>query len=401
MLLFFQELGMQIFLWCLQLVDAVTEMFTTFTGVTKVSVNGSEMTLLDAAMSNSTVSTVFWSIVVLAVGLCCVITIVAIIRNMFTGDKKLSGIVGKFIVAILATLAVLILIVLVILITDDILVLLADVFGMSTSDKLSTTLFDACVGKWCNGFSAADFDVSTTTVRDLLGDYKSILGVWPTSWKLSGMIDPDEFYYLPALIACVSVTVFMVIAVVQLSKRIFEIVFCYFTMPAALSVLPLDDGARFKNWRDTFMARILMVFGTTISVNVFAILLPTLVSVKIPGFGGFGNAVFMIVLIIAGAMVIPTGQRLFERIFVSREEAYFDGSIIAGRGARYITSYGRHMYRSLAVPVKWSWRQAKPLFDPEERAKNQSRNEGAYRENPGPGSGGTGEDKKTGKGDKK
>ena len=77
-----------------------------------------------------------------------------------------------------------------------------------------------------------------------------MFGIWPTSWKCNGMVNPNTFMYLPALIAGIALTIALIIAVLNLAKRVYEIVFTYFTMPISMSTLPLDDGARFKNWRE-------------------------------------------------------------------------------------------------------------------------------------------------------
>ncbi len=320
MVIFLEEIVMQLLLWFLRLIDGVLEIFDCVTGTADVTMDGETVNIVDTVLTNSTVQNVFWAIVILGVGLACIFTIVAVIRNMVDGKKTLSSIVGKFFLSLLGTLAVFCAVILGVLVAEELLKLLADIFNLETNVKLSTSIFDACVGEWKNGYSSSDFDVATVKVSDLLGSYKTSWGVWPKSWKGDGMIDPDSFYYVSAIVGVAVIAYFLIMAVIAMARRIFEIVYVYLCMPAAMSPLPLDDGSRMRNWTESFISKFLLAFGTVISLNVFIILLPIINSLTIPGAGSFENSIFTVVLLIGGGMVIPSGQNLFVRIFGTPED---------------------------------------------------------------------------------
>ena len=82
-----------------------------------------------------------------------------------------------------------------------------------------------------------------------------------------------------------------------------------------MSTLPLDDGARFKNWRELFVSKLILAYGAVFAVNIFALVLPLINAVHLDGVNGFGNAMFTIFMIVGGAMLIPAGQTLFARLF--------------------------------------------------------------------------------------
>lgn len=217
---------------------------------------------------------------------------------------------------------------------NSVLQLIAQIFQISNTTKLSTALFDACAGEWINGFSKAEFDVSSLTVRDIFGDYNAALfGIWPTSWKCNGMVDPNKFLYFPSLVASIALGIAMIVAIVNLAKRVFEIVFLYLVMPLSMSTLAADDGARFKVWRETFITKIVLAYGAVFSVNVFVLILPLLSQMQIDGIGGFGNSLFLIFMIIGGAMVIPAGMGLFARLFGQGDDSHGGGSFL--RSAYY------------------------------------------------------------------
>ncbi len=341
MLIFFQELCLQLFLWLLQLIDGLMEIFSAIAGVTNVRVNGQSVNIIEYLAGNSTVGTVFWCIFILAVGLMCIFTIVGLVKNMIANNRNISSIVGKFFLALLGTMAMLAVVFLGILIANALLQLLARIFQLDNSTKLSNALFNACVGNWINGYNINKINVTSLSVGDIFGTYKSALfGIWPTSWKCNGMVNPNTFMYLPALISSIALGIALIIAVLNLAKRVYEIIYLYFCMPVSMSTLPLDDGARFKNWREQCVTKIILAYGAVLSVNVFVLLLPLIQQMSLPGVGKFGNSVFTIFMIVGGAMVIPAGQTLFARLFGTADDmhaggswlrtAYYGGRVVGG-----------------------------------------------------------------------
>ena len=329
MLIFLQELVLQLFLWLLQLIDGIMEIFSAISGVATVTYHGEQVNLIELLVGDSTVGAIFWCIFILAVGLSCIFAIVGLVKNMVVNNRTVSGVVGKFFLSLLGTMAMLVVVVLGILIANSVLQLIANIFQISNTTKLSTALFDACAGDWINGYSKAEFDVSSLTVRDIFGDYNAALfGIWPTSWKCNGMVDPNKFLYFPSLVASIALGIAMIVAIVNLAKRIFEIVFLYLVMPVSMSTLAADDGARFKIWRETFITKVVLAYGAVFSVNVFVLILPLLSQMSIDGIGGFGNSLFLIFMIIGRAMVIPAGMTLFARLFGQADDWHGGGSFL-------------------------------------------------------------------------
>ena len=334
MLIFIQELVLQLFLWLLQLIDGIMEIFSAISGVTKVTYHGEQINLIELVVGDSTVGTIFWCVFILAVGLSCIFAIVGIVKTMVANNRTVSGVLGKFFLSLLGTMAMLTVVVLGILMANAVLQLVSNIFQISNTTKLSTALFNACVGDWINGYSAAEFDVGNLSVRDIFGDYNAALfGIWPTSWKCNGMVNPNTFLYFPSLVASVALGIAMIVAIINLAKRVFEIVFLYLVMPVSMSTLAADDGARFKIWRETFITKIVLAYGAVFSVNIFVLILPLLSQMKIDGVDGFGNSLFLIFMIIGGAMVIPAGMNLFARLFGQADDTHAGGTFL--RSAYY------------------------------------------------------------------
>ena len=157
------------------------------------------------------------------------------------------------------------------------------------------------------------------------------------------MVNPNTFMYLPAMIASIALGIALIIAILNLAKRIYEIIFMYLCMPVSMSTLPLDDGARFKNWREQFLTKIILAYGAVLSVNIFILILPLIQQMSITGVGDFTNSVFLIFMIVGGAMVIPAGQTLFARLFGTADDMH------AGGGWLRSAYYGGRMVSAMTV----------------------------------------------------
>ena len=327
MLIFFQELCLLLFLWLLKLVDGLMEIFSAIAGVTDVTYRGERVNIIEFLAGDNTVNTIFWCIFILAIGLTCIFTIAAIIKNMITSQRNVSTIVGKFFLALLGTMAMLAVVFLIILISNSLLVLVSEIFQIGNTTKLSSALFNACAGEWINGYSVSEFDISRLGVREIFGGYTTGF-VFPDEWRYNGMVNPDAFLYLPSLIAGIALAISLIVAILNLAKRVYEIIFMYFVMPLSMSTLSLDDGARFKVWRETFITKIVLAYGTVFSVNIFVLLLPMITKMHIDGVSGFGNAMFLIFMIVGGAMVIPAGQALFAKLFGQADDMHAGGNFL-------------------------------------------------------------------------
>ena len=327
MLIFFQQLCLLLFLWLLKLVDGLMEIFSAISGITDVTYKGEKVNIIEFLAGDSTVNTIFWCVFILAIGLTCIFTIAALIKNMINSQRNVSTIVGKFFLALLGTMAMLTVLFLIILISNSLLVLVSQIFQIGNTTKLSSALFNACAGDWINGYSVSEFDISRLGVKEIFGDYTTGF-VFPDKWKYNGMVNPDKFLYLPSLIAGVALAIALVVAVLNLAKRVYEIIFMYFVMPMSMSTLPLDDGARFKTWRETFITKIVIAYGTVFSVNIFVLLLPFITRMRIDEISGFGNSMFLIFMIVGGAMVIPAGQALFCKLFGQADDMHAGGNFL-------------------------------------------------------------------------
>ena len=93
------------------------------------------------------------------------------------------------------------------------------------------------------------------------------------------------FEFLKILINCVA--------------RVFNIILLYVTAPGFVSVMPLDDGGKFKQWCTAFIIQSLSIFGTFIAVRLLMIFIPLILKGELVLFAsGAKNMTAKIVMII-------------------------------------------------------------------------------------------------------
>lgn len=72
--------------------------------------------------------------------------------------------------------------------------------------------------------------------------------------------------------------VILAICLILFIQRIFEILVLYLVSPLFVSVMPLDDGEKFGKWREMFIAKIFLGFGSAIGMRVYLMFMPIIMN---------------------------------------------------------------------------------------------------------------------------
>ena len=312
---------------CLYLVDCIMEVFGALSGLTSVSVEGSteEVNLLEYLVTNKDVQTVFFVIAGISVFIAFCFTIVAIIKNSVISKRKSHAkTLLEFLMTVISTLLTAFALLAIIWLANEILQLIDMAFNIENTNSLGQTIMNICAGQsidWgdrkVNGFSFGD---STNAFFGKLDP--AWMGILYNVNKpgVGGVADITTFNFLTATIASVALLIVMVQAVLGLTARVFNVVFIYLCAPMIVATVPLDDGARFKLWRETAISKVLLAYGTVLAVNVFILLLPLITHMRISAVSQTVNDLFVLILVVCGAFTIPAGQLLFSRLIGTQAE---------------------------------------------------------------------------------
>lgn len=436
MIIWFQQIGMQILIWLLGLVDSIFAVFNAAAGITPVDVGEQQMTIGEYFLSLGGVQRAFWAVVIASVAICGVCTIVAIVKNMIKSDgtKSHARTAGQAMSTVFVTLFMGAFMAAGIVAADGLLravnneinedgqimshqiidVSLEEsylydvdgVLGLNEYDEEGECTYASYVYKyetadgkrdytskplpepkryndgspysdciifldsdgepcmpnvvydqktdpetgdpmvdedgnpvftvntakltpvktesgWANGNSkdTLSADILDESYRTILGSHGSFMGI-PTSWRCDGKIYPDSFNFLVGFLCAIIVLIALISATFGLVKRLFDLVLLFIALPGIAATIPLDDGAKFKLWRETVISKVFLAFGSVLAVNVFFLVAPSIWNISIPGASSFVNNLLKVILICGGALTISGGQLLFARLLgTSAEES--------------------------------------------------------------------------------
>jgi hypothetical protein len=121
--------------------------------------------------------------------------------------------------------------------------------------------------------------------------------------KVSQLMNLSNFPFLFSWIAGGVVLFGIGSAMLIFVDRVLSLVILYIASPISISTSVLDDGARFKLWRDQFLSKFIMGYGMILAINIYAMVCGLVTS---PGFSFFPEEgkefldLIMKLLIIAG-----------------------------------------------------------------------------------------------------
>lgn len=397
----FEKILMGILLWILKLVDSIFEVFKQLAGIEPVNVRGEDTDIVSVFLGNEAISNVFFGILIIAAVVCAIAMIVAIVKNFINmngGERKsIAKISGQGLGTIFITLAMAGILMSGVFIANS---FLQDVhYTFKIDDQtLGNEIFKNSVEGYTLYIPIYD-DEATTDIKesednpvwevDENGEYvldengnkipkifgykidsgdsgwvgkkedfnlyeenpDSILGIRETNFiglekahkepYTDYWLKLGSFNYVVGFFSAVIILIAVGSACLGLIKRLYDIVILFLSLPLIVSTIPLDDGARFKVWRETVISKVIIAYGAVFAVNVFLLMMPII--------GTIGeNTILKMLLIVGGGLSINGGILLFARLFgtdaaESRELAQSARTLLIGAGATgKIFSYAKN-----------------------------------------------------------
>lgn len=355
--IFFKKLIANISFLMLRVLDGIMDLFSIFTGLEtsvtseKASAEVQGTDILTFFMEQPIISKIFISVLILSVVLLALFTIIAFIKSFVSTKKKPAKIAEEFAGAFLAFFLVQIILFGGIMVSNRTLQLVNDEFIVASSNSdltLSQRIIDISVEE--NGwrtkedgtfYSAKDFNPSVKadkffgnyvkkfgleqspgyeeiTLEDGTIDYKHDNGNYIK--KSKGMADLFNTNLFILFGASAIILVLLFVSLIELARRLFDILFLYICMPMSVSTIPLDDGAKFKSWKDAIISKILAVYGTVIAINLYIMFLEILGNGINIGASPWVQTLFNIVLMIGGALAASGGARLFGQLIGAQND---------------------------------------------------------------------------------
>lgn len=105
--------------------------------------------------------------------------------------------------------------------------------------------------------------------------------------------------------------------------RVLSLVILYIAAPISLSTSVIDEGARFKLWRDQFLSKFIMGYGMILSINIYALVCGLVMKPDFSFFVGedtgtqFLNLIMKLLLIAGGALTMQKSMALIGNLVSS------------------------------------------------------------------------------------
>lgn len=323
---------LKIWIIFLKLVNFMESIFNVFSGISNVEVKiqdvSTRISLLEYFFRLGTVQKAFLTITAMSIILAFLATLVGVAKSM--SDMALED-------------------------KNPLSTVLKQAFGAAVNFALIplTCLFvlQMC-GKMVLVFNTSfNYKNQSSTVSDMLfittaepaarnkkviTDYSSGLA-YEDAEKVKKDFDIEKLNYVQAYVASVLIALILLCSILQFIQRIFVIIVLYLTSPFFVAMIPIDGGAKFREWKNMFAAYMVSAFGPILSMKIYLILVPMITGSAIDFGASEGNAAWMkLIFVIGGAFAVYKSRLLFVSILNpaaagSMAESGVIGSVIGGK----------------------------------------------------------------------
>ncbi|MCD8091180.1 MAG: hypothetical protein LUD81_11285 [Clostridiales bacterium] len=275
----------KIYAFILTVLYAVESAIYSFAGARDVTYNGESGSILSIFTSMDGVKTAFVYITCISLVLLFLFTVVAVMKTTidfgYDGRKSAGTIMTTFITSCVTFL---ILPVFCYGLMDLSARCMTALFkatsmsgGMSITDNLYLMSIRSSVG---TGTDA----ISTSSYNSLMAQMQATEMFW---YNLSDVkpyiVKASNVDYIVGVIGALVLIINLLGMAAVFIQRILEVILLYIVSPFFVSTMPLDDGARFNRWRNTFIGRLSMGIGMIVALNIVMMIL----SVVITGSDGY------------------------------------------------------------------------------------------------------------------
>lgn len=290
-------------------------------------------TLLNYMIYNDTIRNVLISITFIALALSIIFAIYSVIRSTLDFDFEGRRPVSKVMKATLKTMI------------SFLIVPLIVWFGLNLSSILlkqtSTAIMggeDASIGRWILAISCMKA-VGPYTIEEMMDGIEKTTPIYndngvlnePFNLLISGdvgyeaflfKIHPSKVDYLLGFGSSIFAAIVMIICFFTFVRRIFDIILLYITSPYFSATIVLDDGEKFKRWRETFIAKTVMGFGSAIGMRIYLMIIPIVMSPNLRFFNTMagewaGGYIVRIVFLLGGMYAVHKSSSLLTSIISS------------------------------------------------------------------------------------
>lgn len=131
-----------------------------------------------------------------------------------------------------------------------------------------------------------------------------------------------EIRYDVGYITSIVFVVIMTQCVFLFILRLFDLLLLYLAAPAFASTIPLDDGARFQTWRQSFTIKIISGFGSVMAMRLYLVLIQVIMDGKLRFFeNNATNYLCQLLFILGGAYAVLKASPMLTQVVAGNSAA--------------------------------------------------------------------------------
>ena len=140
---------------------------------------------------------------------------------------------------------------------------------------------------------------------------------------VSAYMNLSDFPFVFSFIAGAVVLFGVGSAMLIFVDRVLSIVILYISAPVSISTSVLDDGARFKLWRDQFLSKFIMGYGMILAINIYALVCGLVMDPEFAFFAGenvgmkFLDLIMKLLIVAGGALTMQKSMALIGNLVAS------------------------------------------------------------------------------------
>ena len=289
------------------LIDFLKDIFYMLCGIDPITISGKQGDLLSSLVESDAIRRSFLTVFVIGSILIVVFTIVAILKSGYNEKMNVFSVLKRsghsFLIALLVPFVVLAGILLTNTVMSSINIAMTP-YGSSGSSTiggefLTTIGFNSYTGTESRDEVFAEFvsgELDYANV-DLVKSYFNI----------------QSMNYLIGILGSLVMLVMFVLSSLTFVQRIFDVILLYIISPVSISTIPLDEGNRFKVWKDMMIGKILSAYGIILVMNLFFLVIPQVYQIKFFD-NGFYNGIVYILFLIGGAFAVTKANDIIARL---------------------------------------------------------------------------------------
>ena len=299
------------------IIDFIKDIFYTLAGIKPVTVNGKETDIISNFLLSNNVRIAFWSVMLVAVILLFIFVIIAIIRSEYANpeNKKSKGL-------ILSKAG------------QSFLIFIIIPFILISGITMSNAVVGA-VDKSMNPYTVESGHQTTIGGQILVtsGNY-AYIGDESERAEIelkfvTGELDyfdsdvVSQYYkirsmdFFVGILGGLVILVMFVMSSITFIQRIFDIIFLYIISPVCVSTIPVDDGNRFRSWKEMLIAKVLGAYGIILAMNLFFIIIPQVQSITFFN-NSFKDGIVKILFLIGGSYAVTKANLVVAQLVGDR-----------------------------------------------------------------------------------